>query len=186
AHAAPKIRDSEASPTWILWSERGVRGGGGGISAGGTRSRSRLAGGSGAPWLDRARPNAAPATRRSAIASESSKGWRARGAPNAPPIDSSTATRRTREDVSPENMNGTIYGWRPERRPVSTFDQRKCSGWDDVFSRPAPRPRAPHGGRASLVRRDAMRATSDSARRPVRLRRRSRASGRAASRETRN
>src|SRR5208282_537599 len=92
AHVAPKIRHSEASPTWILWSERGVRGGGGGISAGGTLSRSRLAGGSGAPSLDRARPNAAPARRRSVIASESSKGWRARvGARGAPPLDLSTA-----------------------------------------------------------------------------------------------
>ena len=60
AHVAPKIRDSKAPPTWILWSERGVRGGGGGMSAGGTRSRSRLAGGSGAPWLDRAKPRRRP------------------------------------------------------------------------------------------------------------------------------
>ncbi len=74
AYGAPKLRDWEASPTWILWSEGGVGGGGDGISAGGTHSPSRLAGGSGAPSLDRTRPNAAPARRTSAIANESSKG----------------------------------------------------------------------------------------------------------------
>ena len=60
AYGAPKLRDWEASPTWILWSEGGVGGGGDGISAGGTHSPSRLAGGSGAPSLDRTRPNAVP------------------------------------------------------------------------------------------------------------------------------
>lgn len=174
AHLAPKLRDSEASPSRILWSEIGARGDGGGISAGGTRSPSRLAGGSGAPWLDWASPNAAPARRRSAIASESSKGWRARGgAPSAPPLNSSRATRRTREDVSPENMNGTIDGSRPERRRLSSFDQRKCSAGDGVFFATAPRPRFASAAARLLFGANPF-AKSHSARRPVRLGRRTR------------
>ena len=154
AHVAPKIRDSQAPPTWILWSERGVRGGGGGISAGGTRSRSRLAGGSGAPWLDRARPNAAPARRRSAIARESSKGWRARvGAPDAPPLDLSAETRRTREDVSPENMNALSTDRGPKDAPCQPLIRENAPHGTTFFSPPAPRPRVRLGGRASIVRR---------------------------------
>ena len=140
AHGAPKLRNWEASPTWVLWTEGGVGGGGDGISAGGTRSPSRFAGGSGAPSLDRTRPNAAPARRTSATASESSqRSWACVGPRHVPLRGASMAAGRTREDVSPENINGTIDGWRLERRAVSTFDQRKCSTWDEVFSRLAPR-----------------------------------------------
>ena len=175
AHVAPKIRDSEAPPTWILWSERGVRGGGGGISAGGTRSRSRLAGGSGAPWLDRARPNAAPARRTSAIASESSKGWRAGGrAPDAPPLDTSTAaTRRTREDVSPENMNGLSTDRGPKDAPYQPLIRENAPHGTTFF-----RDRSPDRRFASAAARLLFGANpcakSHSARRPARLGRRTR------------
>jgi len=157
AHVAPKIRDSQAPPTWILWSERGVRGGGGGISAGGTRSRSRLAGGSGAPWLDRARPNAAPARRRSAIARESSKGWRARvGAPDAPPLDLSAETRRTREDVSPENMNALSTDRGPKDAPCQPLIRENAPhGTTFFFATGAPTagsPRRPRVHRSAQIR----------------------------------
>ena len=132
AEIAPKIRKSAASPIWILWSETGGRGGGGGIRTGGTESLSRLAGGSGAPWLERARPNAATATRKSAIVSVSDNpGRRARSARQ---LDPPASARRTLGNLSPDNMKGTIDGSRPEpRRRVSTADQIKCSALDDVF-----------------------------------------------------
>ena len=132
AEIAPKIRESAASPIWILWSERGGRGGGGGIRTGGTESPSRLAGGSGAPWLERARPNAATARRKSAIVSVSDNPGRR--APSAPQLDPPASARRTLGNLSPDNMKGTIDGSRPEpRRRVSTADQIKCSASDDVF-----------------------------------------------------
>ena len=132
AEIAPKIREPAASPIWILWSETGGRGGGDGIRAGGTDSPSRLAGGSGAPWLERARPNAATARRKSAIVSVSNNPGRR--APSAPQLGPPASARRTLGNLSPDNMKGTIDGSRPEpRRRVSTADQIKCSASDDVF-----------------------------------------------------
>jgi hypothetical protein len=107
AEVAPNIRDRKTSPTRIRWSEKGIRGG---MSAGGAVSRSRLVGGSGAPWLDRAKPNAAARTS-TAIAVESGRGrseWR--DFPFAPQLDLSAAARQTPRNISPDAMYGTIDG----------------------------------------------------------------------------
>ena len=79
------------------------------------------------------------------------------------PLTRQLRTGGMREDVSPENIKGTIDGGRPGRRlTTTTFDQRKCSHGDEFFARLAPRPRARDCDRASFVRRGDMRPKSDS------------------------